>query len=135
MPHYVILTHDHPFLHWDFMLEQAGVLLTWRLLSEPAVGAEVRAERLADHRLAYLDYEGPVSGGRGSVVRWDYGTYEHEQTSAPDCYRLNGTRDLQFARMATGNEGVSWIFGRIEQRAPNLANDSSSESAGPGCTP
>ena len=35
----------------------------------------VPAEQLADHRLAYLDYEGPVSGDRGSVTRLDFGTF------------------------------------------------------------
>ena len=34
-----------------------------------------RAEALADHRLEYLRYEGPVSGGRGEVARWDQGAY------------------------------------------------------------
>ena len=24
----------------------------------------------------YLDYEGEISGGRGSVQRWDHGTFE-----------------------------------------------------------
>jgi hypothetical protein len=46
MPRYVILTHDHPFQHWDLMLEDGGVLRTWRLLAEPAVGQSVRAEVL-----------------------------------------------------------------------------------------
>lgn len=76
MPRFVILTHDHPHLHWDFMLESDGVLRTWRLETEPEVGREISAEPLADHRIAYLDYEGPVSGNRGEVRRWDAGTYE-----------------------------------------------------------
>lgn len=36
------------------------------------------AEQLADHRLAYLEYEGPVSGNRGQVTRWDAGQYQIE---------------------------------------------------------
>lgn len=132
MPRYVILTHDHPFPHWDLMFEVAGQLRTWRLLSEPGHGRTVRAERLADHRIAYLDYEGPLSGGRGSVSRWDYGTYEEVQRGR---YRLLGQRDLLFAELATGNEQGSWIFGRFEQTTPNLADESPSESAKPGCTP
>ena len=53
------------------MFESDGDLLTWatdvpscfegRLISV--------ATRLANHRLEYLDYEGPVSGDRGNVVR------------------------------------------------------------------
>lgn len=76
MARFVILEHDHPFLHWDFMLEAGDVLRTWRLAEPPAPGKAVRAEFLADHRRKYLDYEGPVSGNRGTVKRWDAGTYE-----------------------------------------------------------
>ena len=31
MPRFVILEHDHPSLHWDFILEVGEVLWTWRL--------------------------------------------------------------------------------------------------------
>ena len=91
MPRFVILEHDWPTLHWDFLLEAGSVLRAWRLLGEPgpvsrpqarhqegepALGVEVSTEPNADHRLFYLDYEGPVSGGRGIVRRWDSGTFE-----------------------------------------------------------
>ena len=75
MPRFVVLTHDHPFLHWDLLLESGAACRTWRLLEEPAPGRTVRAEPLPDHRLHYLTYEGAVSGGRGVVTRWDAGTY------------------------------------------------------------
>lgn len=58
------------------MLEDAGTLRTWRLLEEPGAGRTVTAQPIADHRLEYLDYEGPVSGDRGEVKRWDAGTFE-----------------------------------------------------------
>jgi len=81
MPRFAILHHETPSgyerpAHWDFMLECGDLLWTWALRELPAVGREVVAEELADHRLAYLDYEGEVSGGRGSVTRWDGGEYE-----------------------------------------------------------
>src|ERR1700693_4261610 len=76
MPRFVILTHDHPTLHWDLMLEQSDSLRTWRLPGSPDDKEPIAAEALPDHRLAYLDYEGPVSGGRGTVKQWDQGTYE-----------------------------------------------------------
>lgn len=88
MPRFVILEHDHPKLHWDLMLEAGEVLRTWRLLAPPRVGAEVVAEWLADHRKHYLDYEGPVSGGRGQVRRWDRGCYE------PDARQFSGDGPL-----------------------------------------
>ena len=74
MPRFVILTHDWPHPHWDFLAEAGGVLRAWRLLEEPVVGADIPAEPNFPHRLFYLDYEGPVSGGRGNVTRWDAGT-------------------------------------------------------------
>ncbi|TWT59028.1 ATP-dependent DNA ligase [Thalassoglobus neptunius] len=73
MARFAILRHDWPFLHWDFLIESENVLLTWRLATEPFIGAEIAAEQLAPHRLIYLDYEGPVSGGRGEVTNWDRG--------------------------------------------------------------
>jgi hypothetical protein len=76
MLRFVILEHDWPTLHWDFLLEAGSVLRSWRLLAEPGPGREVHAEPNAVHRLHYLDYEGPVTGGRGTVRRWDVGTFD-----------------------------------------------------------
>lgn len=76
VPRYAILAHDWPQPHWDLFLETGKVLRAWRLLAEPLPGAVVPAEPAADHRLMYLDYEGPVSGDRGTVTRWDAGAFE-----------------------------------------------------------
>lgn len=76
MPRFAILEHDWPTPHWDFLLESGPVLRSWRLLSEPTVGVAVPVEKNAVHRLLYLDYEGPVSGDRGTVSRWDSGIFE-----------------------------------------------------------
>ena len=76
MPRFVILEHDWPARHWDLLLEAGPVLRAWRLLAEPGPGVAVPAEANADHRLLYLDYEGPVPVGRGRVSRWDAGTFE-----------------------------------------------------------
>jgi len=62
--------------HFDLMLEVGGVLRTWSVPELPAPGKLIHAEALPDHRLAYLDYEGPVSGNRGNVSRVDEGEYE-----------------------------------------------------------
>lgn len=82
MQQYVILRHDHPELHWDLMLEEGDVLKTWRLPQPPEIdpasdetSLDLKAEALPDHRLVYLEYEGPVSGDRGEVSRWDRGTF------------------------------------------------------------
>jgi hypothetical protein len=81
MNRYVILEHDWPLPHFDLMLEGDGVLLTWRLAS-PLVTGPQWVKRTDDHRLHYLDYEGPVSGNRGSVKRLAAGTIEWIKESA-----------------------------------------------------
>jgi len=73
---FVVLTHDHPYWHWDFMLEWNQALRTWRLGQDPLSTKPVESVSLAAHRIEYLEYEGLVSGGRGEVRRWDHGTYE-----------------------------------------------------------
>jgi DNA polymerase Ligase (LigD) len=92
MPRYVILEHDYPIRHWDFMLESGDVLKTWRLAAPPSPGEAVAAEPSFDHRLAYLDYEGPVSGGRGTVTRWDAGTFSWEEQGEAVAVYLDGIR-------------------------------------------
>jgi hypothetical protein len=85
MPRFVILRHESSRgEHFDFMLECGGVLKTWSLPRPPAAGVEMACEALADHRLAYLDYEGPVSGERGVVSHWDCGTYTVERQSSQE---------------------------------------------------
>lgn len=58
------------------MLEAAGALKTWALDQPIAPGVVQPARRLPDHRLAYLQFEGDVSDGRGTVHRIDRGTYQ-----------------------------------------------------------
>jgi hypothetical protein len=85
---YVILEHDHPVLHWDLMLEAGEVLQTWRLAQPPAPGVAIEAIALGDHRLAYLHYEGPVSGNRGFVKRWDIGEFTYSTDSRVEVRHL-----------------------------------------------
>ncbi|MFH0982521.1 MAG: DNA polymerase ligase N-terminal domain-containing protein [Planctomycetota bacterium] len=77
-PRYVILLHrTADGEHWDFMLETGAALATWQLAAEPTgpAGLPLAATRLADHRKAYLDYEGQLSRNRGAVSRVDTGVY------------------------------------------------------------
>jgi hypothetical protein len=80
MPRFVVLHHVCPpesqrGTHFDLMLECDGVLRTWGLADPPDSESPQSTEMLDDHRIAYLDYEGPISGGRGEVTRWDEGAY------------------------------------------------------------
>ncbi|HLN33287.1 MAG TPA: DNA polymerase ligase N-terminal domain-containing protein [Gemmataceae bacterium] len=101
MPRYAILEHDYPVVHWDFLLEADQVLQTWRLAAPPAVGQVISAVSLPAHRRLYLDYEGPVSGNRGQVVRWDAGVFtwlsrEQDRLAVQlDGHRLHGMAALE----------------------------------------
>lgn len=111
MPRYVILEHDHPTPHWDFMLQAGAVLRTWRLAAPPAVGPVIPATALGDHRLLYLDYEGPVSGNRGCVKRWDAGLFQWQE-EGPNrlVVRLEGQRVRGSAVLERTAAGEWWFL-------------------------
>jgi hypothetical protein len=79
---FVILAHTvNGLTHFDLMLELAGhdKLRTYQLVQWPlAAGESCAAPRIGDHRRAYLDYEGEVSGGRGRVTRVQAGTWRDD---------------------------------------------------------
>lgn len=101
MPRFVILEHDHPSLHWDLMLEtEAPLLRTWKLMSPPLPDTVVDVEPSPDHRSLYLNYEGPIGGERGSVHRWDSGTYyDFSEQNDELKFRLQGERFHCICRM------------------------------------
>src|SRR5436190_1089194 len=107
MPRFVILQHDHPFPHHDLMLEAGAVLRTWRLHGFPHED-EVRAEPLGDHRLAYLDYEGPVSGGRGRVRREEAGEYTL-LADQPDLVRIELIGRRLRGVLELRRQGHDWV--------------------------
>ena len=79
---FVILEHAvKGETHYDLMLEVEGQdkLRTYQLASWPlVVGESCVCRRLEDHRGAYLEYEGEVSGNRGVVRRVESGTWSGE---------------------------------------------------------
>jgi hypothetical protein len=109
MPRFAILDHDHPFRHWDFLLEDRTVLRAWRLLTEPGQGRPIRAEPLPDHRLIYLDFEGPIAGDRGRVVRWDAGSFTWDDDRADDMrVHLIGGRIVGLVTLRRDEDGWTW---------------------------
>jgi DNA polymerase Ligase (LigD) len=124
MGRYVILRHDFATrgrdVHWDLMLEIGQVLRTWALADTPAPGAAIAAEQLPDHRLVYLDYEGPVSGDRGSVSRWDTGQFMMLSDSPGRlAVRLTGNLLNGVATLSRPSEGTHvWKF-TFEPQAPD----------------
>lgn len=72
----VILEHTVPDggSHLDWMVEDADLdgehrLRTWRVSGRPDRCDQFGAERIGDHRAAYLWFEGDIGGGRGRVTR------------------------------------------------------------------
>lgn len=70
---FVFLEHDFPTLHWDILLQQGNRLLGWRGDHQGHFLNGGHVVQTSDHRLAYLDYEGPLTGQRGTVKRIDGG--------------------------------------------------------------
>jgi hypothetical protein len=119
MPRFVILRHELPpasgrATHWDFMLEAGDTLRTWALDAEPAAGSTIAGTALADHRLAYLDHEGPVSGDRGHVTRFAAGDYKVlDDTADGLVLRLRSPRlagELRIASVDPANQRFSFSF-------------------------
>jgi bifunctional non-homologous end joining protein LigD len=96
---FVVQRHDARRLHYDFRLEEDGVLASWAVPKgvplEP--GARALAVHVEDHPLEYGSFEGEIPAGQygaGSVELWDTGPYELVERR-PDGRRtvvLHGTR-------------------------------------------
>lgn len=119
MPRFVVLQHDHPQrLHWDFMLDRGESLATWSLPMPPACEQVLPARKLADHRRAYLEYEGPVSGNRGTVVRWDEGEFEWvEDGDDRIVVDIRGRKTAGRVMLETVTEGPEGFRWRCNSRA------------------
>ena len=119
MPRFVILEHQFQGVHWDFMLESGESLRTWRLECPPETGRSISAKPLADHRRAYLDYEGEITGGRGRVSRWDHGEFawvaDETQSVA---VRLVGQRTNGRAYLWCRESGA-WTFQLTSDESPS----------------
>ena len=123
--------------HFDWLIEPSSanaapggpddrVLLAFRIAHRLDLGppSEFRAERLANHRRLYLDYEGEIAGGRGRVTRVAAGTCRSSGWSAPD--GPAGADQGPVAALATIDvyaqflPGVEWHFrGTAQSQEPN----------------
>jgi DNA polymerase Ligase (LigD) len=107
MSRFAILAHDYRTPHWDLFLEAGNALRSWRIFSPLSPDLPVAAEPAPDHRPIYLDYEGPVSGGRGIVTRMDAGSFSWEVDSPKLLdLRLIGRRFV--GRLVIEQTGSGW---------------------------
>ena len=81
---FVVLRHDvgpcferTTETHLDWMFATGDALATWstELITDFKKSVEMPCQKLPDHRLVYLDREGDLGGGRGSVRRMLAGEY------------------------------------------------------------
>lgn len=93
---WVLLLHEVPpsdtelgrrGTHWDLMFEDEECLWTWSIQKLPP-GTIEAAMRLPNHRKMYLDYEGEVSNGRGSVTLVARGHYQRLSWEQDNEFRL-----------------------------------------------
>jgi hypothetical protein len=89
--------------HFDLMFEgpDGEALATWATLQLPHLGDSTEATKLADHRNAYLNFEGPVSNNRGVVERYAFGTWSGE---------LDSDALLVFDEDSANFAGESWTI-------------------------
>ena len=121
MPRFVVLRHefspdDPRESHWDLMLERGDVLRTWACPSAPETSDEMEVRELGDHRIIYLEYEGPLSDDRGAVRRWDEGTYDAIHDLADRKLILFAGRRLRgdFLLEAIADEPQRWRMSRVD---------------------
>jgi hypothetical protein len=106
-PRFAIQRHDRdPDPHFDILLERGGALRTFSV--KQPLGESEEARAIPDHRLLYLTYEGPISGGRGTVRLHDSGNYREESWKEDRIsVRLDGK--IHRGRLAlTRIEGDRW---------------------------
>ena len=113
---FVLLEHDYPHLHWDFLIEDGDALASWRLQAPPEPDRMIDAVPLPRHRRDYLTYEGPVSGNRGTVKRLDAGELCVDDVWPPAgqwadrLLTVRGGLRFRQCRLLANDTGTRWIF-------------------------
>ncbi len=133
MARYVFHKHAARFFHYDLRLEIDGVFASWAVPKGPSLDPRDKrlAVRVNDHALAYGSFEGTIPEGdygAGTVMIWDYGTWEplgdsksagEQLTSGRLSFRLHGKKlrgawTLLKMKPRKGEKGENWLL--VKQR-------------------
>jgi bifunctional non-homologous end joining protein LigD len=114
---FVIQKHRATQLHYDFRLEADGVLKSWAVPKGPSLDPSVKrlAMQVEDHPVDYAKFEGVIPEGEyggGTVMVWDYGTYEPETDEVSAALRKG---ELKFTLDGQKLKG-SWVLVRTRDR-------------------
>lgn len=113
---WVLLLHETPAdstraTHFDLMLETATGLATWACDVDLFQAGAAKAQPLADHRKAYLEYEGEISNNRGSVRRIVAGEFTTESIRGEVwTVRINGDQTGRLVIPVDNNSEIEIRF-------------------------
>ena len=114
---YVIQKHRATALHYDFRLEDAGVLRSWAVPKGPSLDPSTKrlAMQVEDHPMEYATFEGVIPAGEyggGTVMVWDIGTWEPIEGSFDTGavkFRVSGKK-LRGAWRLVRTRGRQWLL-------------------------